>query len=69
MIERDRRPKHADVEIIATLGRHVQSQGEELGYTQKLESFGLKLINDTVRVLDVIILLCGLVPLTTCIRF
>jgi predicted aconitase len=31
----------------ATLGRYVQSQDKKLGYTQKLESFGVNFINDT----------------------
>ena len=35
------------VRVIATLGRHVQSKGNELGYTQKLESFGFQFVNDT----------------------
>lgn len=47
MIDRDDRPKHDSVDIIATLGRHIQSQGEKLGYIQKLESFGVRCITDT----------------------
>lgn len=47
MINHDDRPKHGSVEVIATLGRHIQTKGEELGYTQKLEAFGVKFINDT----------------------
>mmetsp|Transcript_2206 Transcript_2206/g.4701 ORF Transcript_2206/g.4701 Transcript_2206/m.4701 type:complete len:280 (-) Transcript_2206:9-848(-) len=47
LIDHDGRPKHDDVRVIATLGRHIQSKGNELGYTQKLESFGVQFINDT----------------------
>jgi hypothetical protein len=47
LIEQDDRPKHTDVKVIATLGRHVQSEGETLGYIQKLQSFGMTFINDT----------------------
>ena len=43
----DGRPKHEDVELIATLGRHIQTKGTALGYTQKLESFGVQFVNDT----------------------
>lgn len=47
LIEQDDRPKHEGVRVIATLGRHIQSKGEELGHTQKLESFGVQFVNDT----------------------
>lgn len=43
LITHDDRPKHENVQVIATLGRHIQ----ELGDTQKLESFGVQFINDT----------------------
>ena len=47
MIDQDNRPKHQSVKVIATLGRHVQSEGEKLGYIQKLKSNGVQFINDT----------------------
>jgi len=47
LIEYDDRPKHESVKVMATLGRHVQSIGNDLGYIQKLESFGVELVNDT----------------------
>ncbi|KAL7542739.1 hypothetical protein ACHAXR_012021 [Thalassiosira sp. AJA248-18] len=47
LIHKDDRPKHESVQVTATLGRHVHSKGRELGYTQKLESFGVQFINDT----------------------
>lgn len=47
LIDQDDRPKHRSVNVIATLGRHVQSEGEKLGYIQKLQSFGMQFINDT----------------------
>eukprot|EP01083_Nonionella_stella_P015582 43609_1 len=47
LIDHDDRPKHADTEVIATLGRHIQSKAEKLGYTQRLETFGVRFINDT----------------------
>lgn len=47
LIDYDDRPKHQDIRVIATLGRHIQSKGKELGYIQKLESFGVQFINDT----------------------
>lgn len=47
LINRDDRPKHEDIDMIATLGRHVQSQGEKLGYIQNLDAFGVRFINDT----------------------
>lgn len=47
LINRDDRPKHKDIDIIATLGRHIQSQGEILGYIQNLNAFGVQFINDT----------------------
>jgi len=47
LIDHDDRPKHQDIRVIATLGRHIQSKGKELGYIQKLESFGVQFINDT----------------------
>lgn len=47
LIGHDDRPKHEDVRVIATLGRHIHTRGKELGYTQKLESFGVQFINDT----------------------
>ncbi len=47
IISLDDRPKHNSVKIIATLGRHVQSKGDLLGYTKRLEDFGVTLINDT----------------------
>eukprot|EP00581_Thalassiosira_minuscula_P002860 CAMPEP_0183738050 /NCGR_PEP_ID=MMETSP0737-20130205/53680_1 /TAXON_ID=385413 /ORGANISM="Thalassiosira miniscula, Strain CCMP1093" /LENGTH=657 /DNA_ID=CAMNT_0025972497 /DNA_START=5 /DNA_END=1975 /DNA_ORIENTATION=+ len=47
MIDNDNRGKHESVRVIATLGRHVHSNGTELGFTQNLESFGVQFINDT----------------------
>jgi predicted aconitase len=47
LIDQDDRPKHTSVNVFATLGRHVQSEGETLGYIQKLKSFGMQFINDT----------------------
>lgn len=47
LIDQDDRPKHKSVNVIATLGRHVQSEGEKRGYIQKLKSFGMQFINDT----------------------
>ena len=47
LIDHDDRPKHYATEVIATLGRHIQSQGEKLGYVQRLESFGVRMMNDT----------------------
>ncbi len=47
LINQDDRPKHKEVNVIATLGRHVQSEGEKLGYIQHLQSFGIQFINDT----------------------
>ena len=47
LLEMDQRPKKDDVRVIATLGRYIQSKGEELGYTKKLEQFGVQFINDT----------------------
>ena len=47
LINRDDRPKHKDIDIIATLGRHIHSQGEKLGYIQNLDAFGVQFINDT----------------------
>jgi predicted aconitase len=43
----DDRPKHENVKLIATLGRQIQSEGENLGYTTRLEAFGVQFINDT----------------------
>jgi len=43
----DDRPKRDNVKVIATLSRHVQSKGASLGYTKKLEDFGVQFINDT----------------------
>lgn len=47
LIDQDDRPKHEAVDVIATLGRHIYTNGEKLGYTQKLESYGVQFINDT----------------------
>ncbi|KAL7549218.1 hypothetical protein ACHAWF_012486 [Thalassiosira exigua] len=47
IFERDERPRHDAVKVIATLGRDVLSKGFELGYGQKLESFGVKFVNDS----------------------
>lgn len=47
LIDGDDRAKHESVRVIATLGRHVQSSGEALGLTQRLESFGVRFVNDT----------------------
>ncbi len=47
LISLDDRPKQDSVNVIATLGRHIKSQGDELGYTKKLEQFGVQFINDT----------------------
>jgi len=43
----DDRPKHDNVKVVATLGRQIQSKGDRLGYTKRLEDFGVTLINDT----------------------
>ena len=47
LINQDDRPKHNAVRVIATLGREIQARGKELGYSTKLESFGVQFINDT----------------------
>ena len=47
IISLDDRPKHENVKLIATLGRHIQDKGDELGYTKRLEAFGVTFINDT----------------------
>jgi predicted aconitase len=47
IISLDDRPKHDNVKLIATLGRHIHSTGNQLGYTKKLEAFGVTFINDT----------------------
>ena len=47
LVSSDDRPKNSNVEVIACIGRHVYSDGKNLNYIQKLESFGVKFINDT----------------------
>jgi predicted aconitase len=47
IISLDDRRKHDDVKLIATLGRQIHSQGDQLGYTKRLEAFGVTFINDT----------------------
>lgn len=47
IISLDDRPKHEHVKVVATLGRHVQTKGDQLGYTKRLEEFGVQFINDT----------------------
>lgn len=47
MVCSDGIPKKDDVEVIATLGRYVHSEGTKLQYIQQLEAFGVKFINDT----------------------
>ena len=47
IISLDDRPKHDSVKLIATLGRQIQSDGDKMGYTKRLEAFGVTLINDT----------------------
>ena len=47
LISLDDRSKHGNVKVIATLGRQIQSKGDQLGYTKRLEDFGVTLINDT----------------------
>ncbi len=45
LLEADR--MELKIKTIATLSRHVQAEGSELGYTKKLEEFGVTLVNDT----------------------
>ena len=45
MIDFDKRPKNNNVDIIACLGRHVYTKGSQ--YIPKLETYGVKFINDT----------------------
>lgn len=47
IIRSDVRPKHQDVEVIATLGRHVYEEGRKLNYIQDMETFGVRFVNDT----------------------
>ena len=47
LISIDNRSKQDAVKVIATLGRYIQSKGDELGYTKKLEQFGVQFVNDT----------------------
>eukprot|EP00804_Cyclotella_cryptica_P027084 CCRYP_013618-RA/>CCRYP_013618-RA protein AED:0.15 eAED:0.15 QI:404/1/1/1/1/1/2/2466/610 len=47
MVTSDGRPKKDGIEVIATLGRHVHSEGRKLHYVQSLERFGVRFINDT----------------------
>ena len=44
IISLDDRPS---VRVIATVGRHIQSEADLLGYTERLEDFGVKILNDT----------------------
>mmetsp|Transcript_2973 Transcript_2973/g.5306 ORF Transcript_2973/g.5306 Transcript_2973/m.5306 type:complete len:624 (+) Transcript_2973:161-2032(+) len=45
IISLDDRPKNESVKVIATLGRHIQSEAGLLG--KRLEEFGVTLLNDT----------------------
>ena len=47
LIGTDDRPKREDVKVIATLGRHIHSKSDDLGYMKHLKKFGVSIINDT----------------------
>jgi predicted aconitase len=46
-VEQDKRPKHEDVKVMATLSRYIQKDAHKLGYIKQLERFGVTFINDT----------------------
>ena len=47
MINLDSRPKSETVNVIACLSRHIHEEGSTLRYIQRLEEFGITMVNDT----------------------
>lgn len=47
MINLDSRPKNEHVNVIACIGRHICEEGSRLNYIQRLEDFGITVVNDT----------------------